>query len=750
MICTLCNKKDFKIVKRIIQPDRFEKFLNIVNPKRYWFVCNFCNTAKNLQKKNNILNLSKISDRYYDIDIGKNELNNKFKKILSLKNSDNKNRCKRIKKFLENKKLLKKKIDLLDIGTGLGIFPYELKKDFLKHKIKNLDYTETDPYAKKHSKKVLKKNPIDLKKCKKNYDLITLNKVLEHIIDPIKFLTLIDKKILKEGKIIYIEVPCSSNLKYKKTTDNSLGSLHHNLYSKKSFFFIAKYFNYEVLECKTINEPSGKITIYAFLKKKQNTLKEVNFISNVYINKTKNLTSIFYKSKFETQIKKKYIRNKKDFLHLNIGYKINEDQGEYISILANKNQITLYSDKVGSYSLFYLQKKNSLFISNDLNYLIKKNNEIKINKKELNNFYLFGHQISNKNLIYKNIYKINSEEIYHFNSKSLFKFPKDNNLEKNLLINQNDLLELEINNRIKFFGSKIKKNFLPLTSGVDSNILFRKLKKQKINFDAGLISMKATSIEKKIALKNAKKLAIKFKIFNFSRKSSKINKLLDEYSDLTSGIGVSSEIFLLDFIKKISKKYKIVFTGFGGELSRNFFRSKNYFINNYLTEKKTLKKFTTPNSQKKIFKNLITFKKKNFNSKIFYLKKRYPNNISRKNLMIMSYIFPINFFINQELFANKKTISNNNFTKIFKINDYVKPIDIRLDDCFNVNIFFKFIKKRLIKEINTNNKLSNIGLNKKNIINSIITNELSERDKWFLLRILNLLIFLNKNSKLLI
>ena len=116
----------------------------------------------------------------------------------------------------------------------------------------------------------------------------------------------------------------------------------------------------------------------------------------------------------------------------------------------------------------------------------------------------------------------------------------------------------------------------------------------------------------------------------------------------------------------------------------------------------------------------------------------------------MSYIFPINFFTNQELFANKKTISNNNFIKIFKINDYVKPIDIRLDDCFNVNIFFKFIKKRLIKEINTNNKLSNIGLNKKNIINSIITNELSERDKWFLLRILNLLIFLNKNSKLLI
>ena len=84
-------------------------------------------------------------------------------------------------------------------------------------------------------KKFLNKDVVDLKKCKKNYDLITLNKVLEHVIDPMKFLKFIDKKIMKEGSIIYIEVPCLSNLDYKKKTDNSLGCLHHNLYSEKVY-----------------------------------------------------------------------------------------------------------------------------------------------------------------------------------------------------------------------------------------------------------------------------------------------------------------------------------------------------------------------------------------------------------------------------------------------------------------------------------------------------------------------------------
>ncbi len=750
MNCSLCNKEDITKHINITKPDRFERFLKIKKPNRTWVVCNFCNTAKNFQKKKNLIKLNKISKNYYDIDIGKDNLIKKFQRVVSLKDSDNKGRCNRIRKFLNDQKLLKKKINLLDIGTGLGVFPYEIKKDFLRNKIQKIDVVETDPLAIKHLKKVLNKDVVDLKKCKKDYDLITLNKVLEHIIDPIKFLRFIDKKIMKEGSIIYIEVPCVSNLTHKKKTDNSLGFLHHNLYSKKSLFLIAKLFDYEVLGHERINESSGKITQYVFLKKKETKSNYVNFISNVYIQKDKNLTKVYYKSKFGKKKEGKKIKKYEDSLHLNIGYRKNKNQGEYTSIKINRNIISIDTDMVGSYQLYYLKKKNSLFISTDLDYLVKKNNEIKLNETALCNLYLFGYCNHNFHTIYKDIYKINSGYRYDFNSKGLVRVLKNPNPKRNFPINKNDLLDLNIHDILKFFGSKIKNSFLPLTSGIDSNILLRKLIKQKVNFDTGIISMVNKSKEQIIASQNSIKFNNNLKIFKFSKNPKRINKLLNEYSMITAGMGVSSEIFLLDFHKIISKKYKIIFTGFGGELSRNFFKNKKYFIDNYITNKKTLKKFLVFKYQKKISNALSSFKKKSFDSKNFYLKDRYPNNISRKNKVLMTRLFPINFLTSQDLFDDKEKIKDDNFMKIFEITNYIKPKSNRLDDAFDINKFFKLIEKRLIKEIDMNKKLFKIGLLKTDTINFINKKKLNISDKWFLLRILNLLIFLNKNSKLLI
>ena len=78
MNCALCNKEDSTKHTLITKPDRFERFLKIKKPNRIWMVCNFCNTAKNFQKKKNLIKLNKISKKYYDIDIGKDNLIKKF------------------------------------------------------------------------------------------------------------------------------------------------------------------------------------------------------------------------------------------------------------------------------------------------------------------------------------------------------------------------------------------------------------------------------------------------------------------------------------------------------------------------------------------------------------------------------------------------------------------------------------------------------------------------------------------------
>ena len=68
------------------------------------------------------------------------------------------------------------------------------------------------------------------------------------------------------------------------------------------------------------------------------------------------------------------------------------------------------------------------------------------------------------------------------------------------------------------------------------------------------------SKEQIMASQNTIKLNNNLKFFKFSKNSNKINKLLNEYSMITAGMGVSSEIFLLDF-----------FTDYIEEIQNNIF-----------------------------------------------------------------------------------------------------------------------------------------------------------------------------------
>ena len=75
----------------------------------------------------------------------------------------------------------------MDIGSGLGVFPYIVKKNGW-----NCTSIDPDPICIKHIHNNLKLEAIcadfmDLKPHKK-FDIVTLNKVLEHVNDPIKML----------------------------------------------------------------------------------------------------------------------------------------------------------------------------------------------------------------------------------------------------------------------------------------------------------------------------------------------------------------------------------------------------------------------------------------------------------------------------------------------------------------------------------------------------------------------------------
>jgi len=207
---------------------------------------------------------SLYSKKYSESTYGK-KIYQTFKKIKNLpfSRSDNSLRMKRFKKYFESRKI--KVRELIDIGSGIGIFPYSLIKKNLKVACLEPDKNLSNHLEKNLKLKVIKSNILK-NEIKKKYDVVTLNKVLEHINNPFTFMKSI-KKIMKNKGTLYLEVPdtaVAAKLGYER---EEFFAEHLHGFSRKSLKFL---FNHTKLKLKLINsikEPSGKFTIYCFLTK---------------------------------------------------------------------------------------------------------------------------------------------------------------------------------------------------------------------------------------------------------------------------------------------------------------------------------------------------------------------------------------------------------------------------------------------------------------------------------------------------
>lgn len=117
-------------------------------------------------------------------------------------------------------KLAPKKSIILDVGSGFGFFIEEMKKrDYCPQGI------EISDFARNISQKITKEQVFDIDILRdsflKQYDVITMFHVLEHLSKPVIFLKKLKKMIAKPGKLI-IEVPnlndlmVSSNISYRQ------------------------------------------------------------------------------------------------------------------------------------------------------------------------------------------------------------------------------------------------------------------------------------------------------------------------------------------------------------------------------------------------------------------------------------------------------------------------------------------------------------------------------------------------------
>jgi len=259
LICNCKNSKHYKIFSYLKPPLLELKYLIKGKYERYYYQCNKC---KHMYSKHKMhWNESFYKGQYFNTTYqNKKKLDKRFNlvKNLPINKSDNKNRVIRINKFFK-----KKGLKVLDIGSGIGVFLYEMKKMGWKVSGIESDKQFVDYSNKKHKLNIYCKDLFKFN-SKKKFDLITLNKVLEHVKNPIEMLTKC-KDFLKKDGLIHIELP---SIKSKNNGKNSEEFCieHHQVFSSQSLKYLINESGMKPNIVKDIVDPSGKYTIYSFAK----------------------------------------------------------------------------------------------------------------------------------------------------------------------------------------------------------------------------------------------------------------------------------------------------------------------------------------------------------------------------------------------------------------------------------------------------------------------------------------------------
>ena len=148
--CILCKKKTNHIKKfEYYNKPRIETAYNLFTNKKYHRFYSSCAVCSHW-----ISNFRFDTSKFYSGIYNQKSYEDHqatFNNIINLKKnkSDNYHRCKRIKNFVKKKHF--KNCNILDVGSGLGVFPYSMNKVGIR-----CDAVDPDITMVKHMKKNLK------------------------------------------------------------------------------------------------------------------------------------------------------------------------------------------------------------------------------------------------------------------------------------------------------------------------------------------------------------------------------------------------------------------------------------------------------------------------------------------------------------------------------------------------------------------------------------------------------------------
>jgi SAM-dependent methyltransferase len=204
---------------------------------------------------------------YVDAKYGDDGIRRAFERITALDpaRSDNVGRVQRVLDFMGRRPAANGhgRPTVLDVGSGLCVFLHRMKAA-------GWDGIALDPdeRAAAHARRrvgvravcadFLTVEGLD---C---FDLVTFNKVLEHVEDPVTMLARA-ARYTREGGCVYIELPDGEAAVVDGPGREEFFIDHHHVFSLASLALLATHAGFRVEMVERLREPSTKYTLFAFL-----------------------------------------------------------------------------------------------------------------------------------------------------------------------------------------------------------------------------------------------------------------------------------------------------------------------------------------------------------------------------------------------------------------------------------------------------------------------------------------------------
>ena len=262
--CVLCGAADAELCETIVRKPEREVDYGIPE-ESYLRRIRRCMACRVYFNDHGLLPDTFYGGAYNDSAYG-DRFRARFDAVMALppERSDNKQRALRLDKVLQNAGRSPPATRVLDIGSGLGVFPAEMR--MLGYETHVID---PDPRAVRHALEVVGVRGANVGSLQAMpepapFELVTLNKVLEHVPDPQEGLRSATAFMAPRG-MIYVELPDGEAAAAAGgfTNRSEFFVEHFTAYGPESLRWLIGRAGLTIRGMDRIHEPSGKYTIFA-------------------------------------------------------------------------------------------------------------------------------------------------------------------------------------------------------------------------------------------------------------------------------------------------------------------------------------------------------------------------------------------------------------------------------------------------------------------------------------------------------